>query len=377
MSCYYTHGFLGFARNDRLWALGLTLDSPKDLFYASHSYNTSCSIGYNFWQTYWCTIGFALSPESHFGKSLNFFIYDSIKILILLFVIVTLMGVVNSFLPISRLRGYLQNNKLFGFEYVLASLFGAITPFCSCSSVPLFIGFVQGGIPLGVTLAFLITSPLVNEIALALFIGFFGWKVTLVYAISGILLGALGGMILSRLKLEQYLTPWVQELIAKKQERAQAQAEENLPFWQKLRQEWPAIFAEAKSIVRGVVLFVLVGIAIGAAMHGYVPENFFEQYMSAGDWWVVPASVVLSVPIYSNAAAIAPLVNVLVSKGVAIGTAIAFMMGTIGLSIPEATLLKKVMQMRLILIYFGVVTALIIVSGFLFNFLLNDIVVTA
>ncbi len=316
-----------------------------------------------------------LSADSHFGKALNFFLYDSVKILILLFVIVTLMGVVNAFLPVSRLRGFLQNNKLFGLEYFSASLFGAITPFCSCSSVPLFIGFVQGGIPLGVTLAFLITSPLVNEIALALFIGFFGWKVTLVYALSGILLGALGGMILSRFNLERSLTPWVQELIEK---RTEAKAEhDDAPkegFFAKLKREWPSIFAEAKSIVKGVVLYVLIGIAIGAGMHGYVPDNFFEQFMSAGDWWVVPVSVVLSVPIYSNAAAIAPLVNVMVVKGVGIGTAIAFMMGTIGLSIPEATLLKKVMQLRLIAIYFGVVTALIIVSGLLFNLFLDDLV---
>lgn len=306
-----------------------------------------------------------LAPESHLGEALHFFVYDTIKILLLLFLITFLMGIVNAYFPVERLRSFLHRNRLFGLEYLLASLFGAITPFCSCSSVPLFIGFVRGGIPIGVTFSFLITSPLVNEVALALFLGMFGIKTTLIYAGSGILLGAVGGWVLGKLKVEQYLSDWVQQLTA--QDSAGAEYEQaDRTFVQRL----PEITQEAWTIVRGVLVYVLVGIGIGAAMHGYVPAGFFESYLGGGQWWTVPLAVLLAVPMYANAAGIVPIIQVFVAKGIPLGTAIAFMMGTIGLSLPEATLLKKVMTMRLIFIFFGVVTVFIIFSGLLFNLIL-------
>lgn len=250
-------------------------------------------------------------------------------------------------------------------EYLLASTFGAITPFCSCSSVPLFIGFVKGGIPLGVTFSFLITSPLVNEVALAMFIGMFGIKTTLVYATSGIILGVFGGIILGKLKLEKYLSPWVQGILAN------AQEEENLEVSGKsLIERLPMVIKEAVAIIKGVFWYIILGIGIGAAMHGFIPTGFFEQYISKDNVLAVPIAVLLGVPMYSNAAGVLPVVQVLVNKGIPIGTAIAFMMAVVGLSIPEATLLKKVMTWKLITIFFGVITFFIILSGYLFNWLL-------
>jgi uncharacterized protein len=315
----------------------------------------------------WLVFGvFGISEDTKLGVALNFFFYDTLKILILLMLITTLMGLVNAYFPIERLRDFLQRKKLFGMENLMASFFGAITPFCSCSSVPLFIGFVQGGIPLGVTFSFLITSPLVNEIALALFIGLFGLKFTLIYALTGILLGTLGGIVLGKLNLEKYLSEWVQNLIKAKMEGTSSFQAEDISFSRRLK----LVVLEAFGILQSIFIYVIVGIAIGAAMHGYVPENFFAQYLNSGQWWTVPLAVILAVPLYSNAAGIIPVVQVLVAKGVPIGTSVAFMMATIGLSIPEGTLLKKVMTTRLIGIYFGVVTLFIIISGFLFNLIL-------
>lgn len=306
-----------------------------------------------------------LPQHSKWGDVLNFFVYDTVKIFILLFLITSVMGVVNSYFPVDRIRNYLSRKRLYGFEYFLASTFGAITPFCSCSSVPLFIGFVKGGIPLGVTFAFLITSPLVNEVALAMFVGMFGLKATVIYATSGIVLGMLGGMILGKLRLEKYLTPWVQSILANAQSEEQLQHEK-----QTLRQRMPAIFREAISIIKGVFWYIIMGIGIGAAMHGFIPTGFFEQYISKDNPLAVPVAVSLGVPMYSNAAGVLPIIQVLVAKGIPIGTAIAFMMAVVGLSIPEATLLKKVMTWKLIAIFFAVVAICIIVSGYLFNTIL-------
>ncbi len=308
---------------------------------------------------------FKIGAETHLGKALNFFVYDTLKILILLFFIVFIMGIVNAYFPIEKLKNYLNKNKLYGLEYFLSSIFGAITPFCSCSSVPLFIGFVQGGIPLGVTFSFLITSPLVNEVAIAMFLGMFGVKATLIYALSGILLGSIGGWILGKFNLEPLLSDWVKDILKLKMQQAEYE-EEKLTFYQRL----PEISQGAWDIVKGVLFYVIIGIAIGAAMHGYVPENFFSEYLGGGEWWTVPLAVIVAVPMYANAAGIVPVIQVFVAKGVPLGTAIAFMMATVGLSIPEATLLKKVMSLKLIAIFFGVVTIAIIISGFVFNIIL-------
>jgi len=307
-----------------------------------------------------------MNPEDHLAKALDFFIYDSIKILLLLFTVVFLMGIINSYFPIDRVKNYLSRNKLYGTEYFMASLFGVVTPFCSCSSVPLFIGFVRGGIPLGVTFAFLVTSPLVNEVAIGLFVGLFGVKTTILYVLSGVLLGTISGLILQKLKLEKFLTPWVKEVLANAQRDQKRFEEEKQSFKQRL----PIIWDEALKILKGVLPYVIIGIAIGGLMHGYIPEGFFEKYMAKDNLFAVPIATILAVPMYSNASGILPIVQVLVDKGIPLGTAIAFMMGVVGLSLPEAMLLKKVMTIKLIGIFFGVVMLCIIVSGYLFNLIL-------
>lgn len=309
---------------------------------------------------------FGISEKSHLGAALNFFIYDSIKIIILLFVIIFLMGIVNSYFPVEKVRNFLSRNKLYGAEYLMASLFGVVTPFCSCSSVPLFIGFVKGGIPLGVTFAFLVTSPLVNEVAIGMFLGMFGVKITIIYVVSGILLGMTSGFILQKMKLEPLLTPWVKDVLAQAQKEQNAFEADQTP----LKERLPFIWEEVKTILKGVIPYVLIGIAIGGLMHGFVPDGFFEKYMQRDNPFAVPMVTLLAVPLYANAAGILPVVQVLVAKGIPIGTAIAFMMAVVGLSLPEALLLKKVMTVKLIAIFFGVVTMCIIFSGYLFNLIL-------
>ncbi|MBQ3186539.1 MAG: permease [Alistipes sp.] len=315
----------------------------------------------------WLVYGiFGLDAATSLGVAVNFFFYDTIKIIILLFSISFVMGIINAYFPIERLRQYLATHKLYGLDYFLAALFGGITPFCSCSSVPLFIGFVKGGIPLGVTMTFLIASPLVSEVAIAMFWGSFGIKATLIYVVSGTVLSMIAGYILSKMHLEPYLSDWVKAAQLQSTEQSEQWEAEETPFLKRL----PAITKESWGIVRGVLLYIIIGIGIGAAMHGYVPEKFFESYLSAENWWGVPLAVILAVPMYANAAGIVPIIEVFVAKGIPLGTAIAFMMSITGLSIPEATMLKKVMTWRLIGIFFGVVTLLIIISGYLFNWIL-------
>ncbi|MFR9525827.1 MAG: permease [Rikenellaceae bacterium] len=309
---------------------------------------------------------FGIEAASHLGAALNFFFYDTIKILLLLFLISAIMGVINAYFPIDKLRNYLTTHKMYGMQYLLASIFGAIIPFCSCSSIPLFIGFVKGGIPLGVTFAYLITSPLVNEVAVAMFLGTFGVKATLIYAGSGILMGVIGGFILGKLKLDKYLSPWVQQIQANAAAEQIEWEESKATFIERL----PSILSDAWKIVRGVLVYVIIGIAIGGAMHGYVPEDFFTEQLSADKWYGVPLAVILAVPMYANAAGVVPIIQVFVTKGVPLGTAIAFMMGVVGLSLPEATLLKKVMTWKLIAIFFGTITLFIILLGYLFNLVL-------
>ena len=308
-----------------------------------------------------------LERGAHLAEALNFFIYDVVKILILLFFVIFSMGIVNSYFPIDKVKNYLSRNKLYGLEYLMASLFGVVTPFCSCSSVPLFIGFVRGGIPLGVTFSFLITSPLVNEVAIGLFVGLFGLKTTIIYVISGVLLGTISGVILQKLKLDSFLTPWVKTVL----ENAQKEQAIFVVQKQRLLQRLPIIWAEVITILKAIIPYVIIGIAIGGLMHGYIPEGFFEKYMDKDNLFAVPIATILAVPMYSNASGILPIVQVLVAKGIPLGTAIAFMMGVVGLSLPEAMLLKKVMTLKLIAIFFGVVTLCIIISGYLFNLLLQ------
>lgn len=308
---------------------------------------------------------FSIEQHTKLGDALNFFVFDTLKIAVLLFVITTVMGIVNSYFPVEKVRNFLSRNKLYGLEYLFASTFGVITPFCSCSSVPLFIGFVKGGIPLGITFTYLITAPLVNEVAIAIFLGAFGFKVTAIYVMTGIFLGIVGGFTLGKLKLEKELSPWVQNIIANSQSEEELEEEK-----QGLAQRFPTILKEAYNIVKGVSPYIILGIAVGGLMHGFLPTGFFEQYITKGQWYAVPLAVIFGIPMYSNAAGVIPVVQVLVSKGVPLGTAIAFMMGVIGLSLPEAMLLKKVMNLKMIAIYFGTIAFFMILSGYLFNIIL-------
>ncbi len=309
---------------------------------------------------------FQIPEGSKWGDALNFFFYDTIKIFILLGIVTSVMGVINSYFPIDKVRNFLTKRKWYGLDYFLASLFGTITPFCSCSSVPLFIGFVKGGIPLGVTLAFLISSPLVDAVSVAIFLGMFGWKVTIIYVVSGILLSMLAGFILGKMKLEHLLTDWVKKLLENKQQVDQEHVEDKQTFFQRL----PGVFQEAWGIMKGVSIYILIGIAIGGAMHGFIPTGFFEEYIKKDNPFAVPIAVLVGVPMYSNSAGVLPVMEVLVQKGIPLGTAIAFSMAVVGLSIPEGLLLKKVMTTKMLMIFFGVVTACIIISGYLFNLIL-------
>ena len=309
---------------------------------------------------------FSIKQHSKLGDALSFFVFDTLKIFILLGFITLIMGIINSYFPIDKVRNFLTKRKWYGLDYFLASFFGTITPFCSCSSVPLFIGFVKGGIPLGVTLAFLISSPLVDAVSVAMFLGMFGWKVTIVYVVSGIVLSMIAGYILGKMKIEHLLTDWVQQLLKNKQVEVESYIEEKQTFVQRI----PLIVKEAFVIVKGVAIYILIGIAIGGLMHGFIPTGFFEQYITKENPLAVPIAVLVGIPMYSNAAGVLPIMQVLVQKGIPIGTAIAFMMAVVGLSIPEGLLLKKVMSTRMLFIFFGVVATCIIISGYLFNLML-------
>jgi uncharacterized protein len=307
-----------------------------------------------------------IDASNKIGDALNFFVYDSIKIFILLMVITLLMGAINSYFPIDKVRNFLTNRKWYGLDYFVASFFGTITPFCSCSSVPLFIGFVKGGIPLGITFAFLISSPLVDAVTVAIFLGMFGLKTTIVYVVSGIILSMIAGYILGRMKLESLLTDWVKQLLNNKPVKNEYLEEAPLSFTNRL----PAIMKEAFGIVKSVSLYILIGVAIGGLMHGYIPTGFFETYISKDNPLAVPVAVILGVPMYSNTAGILPIMQVLVEKGIPLGTVIAFSMSVVALSIPEALLLKKIMSTKMLMIFLAVVTVCIILSGYIFNSIL-------
>ncbi len=300
-----------------------------------------------------------MDAGSHWGQSFHFFVYDTIKITLLLLVMTFLMGIVNSYMPVERVRAWLSSRKWYGADYLLAAIFGAVTPFCSCSSIPLFIGFVRGGIPLGVTFSFLIASPLVNEAAVAVFIGVFGWKTTLIYCGAGIAVGTVVGAMLGRLKLEKHVEPWVWEVQSGDTARDDAK--------RAFRQRLPGIIREAWATTKKVLPYVLVGITIGAAMHGFVPANYFERYMSKDNPLAVPLAVAAGVPMYANATGVIPVVEQLVAKGISLGTALAFMMAVVGLSIPEGLLLRRVLKPRLIAVYFGSVSLAIVALGYFFN----------
>lgn len=293
------------------------------------------------------------------GIAVEFFIYEVPKVLMLLVLVVFGVGVVRTFFTPERTRRILSGRR----EYVgniLASLLGVVTPFCSCSAVPLFIGFVTTGIPLGVTFSFLISAPMINEIALVLLWSLFGWKIALAYLTTGLLIALSSGWVIGRLRLERHVEEWVYQT-----RPGPAATEEDLPWAGRIQCGWSAV----REIVGKVWIYIILGIAVGAGIHGYVPEDYMASFMGKDAWWSVPLAVFLGVPMYSNAAGIIPVVQALLGKGAALGTVLAFMMSVIGLSLPEAIILRKVLKLPLIAIFFAVVASGIMLVGFLFNFL--------
>jgi len=301
-----------------------------------------------------------LEKGGHLSNAIWFFIYEVPKVLLLLTLIVFVVGIIRSYFSPERTRKMLGGKKLFTGN-VMASLLGVVTPFCSCSAIPLFLGFVQSGVPLGVTFSFLIAAPMINEVALVLLFGLFGWKTALLYASTGLLIAIISGYVIGRLKLEYYVEEWVYQTTSKKQNII----EEKIPFLERI----DAGISAVKEIVAKVWIYIVIGIAVGAGIHGYVPENFMAALMGKSAWWAVPLSVLIGIPMYSNAAGIIPIVQALLEKGASLGTVLAFMMSVIGLSLPETIILKKVLKIQLIGIFIGIVGVGIIIVGYLFNFI--------
>lgn len=305
---------------------------------------------------------FGLQRSTAFGEALHFFFYDTPKVLLLLTGIVFVMGVVQTFFAPERTRALLSGRRQ-GVGNVLAATLGIVTPFCSCSAVPLFIGFLSAGVPLGVTFSFLISAPMVNEVALALLFGMFGWQVAALYLGLGLLVAIIAGLVIGHLKMENHLEDWVQQI----QRGESAWTGGDTP-------DWPARLAtgwhHVQEIVAKVWPYILAGIALGAGIHGYVPEDFMASFMGRDVWWAVPAAVLLGVPMYTNAAGVIPIVEALIGKGAALGTVLAFMMSVIALSAPEMIILRKALKPTLIATFAGIVATGILLVGYVFNLVL-------
>lgn len=304
---------------------------------------------------------FGLSRGSSLALAVAFFLYEVPKVLLLLVLVVFVVGVVRSFFTPERTRRFLAGKRE-SVGNVFAALLGVVTPFCSCSAVPMFIGFVTAGVPLGVTFSFLVSAPMVNEVALALLFGLFGWKVAALYAGTGLLVALISGWVIGRLKLEKWVEPWVYAI-----PDGPAGGEESTPNWS---ERIEAGKSAAQEIVGKVWPYVMAGIAVGAGIHGWVPENFMASLMGKQAWWSVPLAVLIGIPMYSNAAGIIPVVQALLGKGAALGTVLAFMMSVIGLSLPEMVILRKVLSIRLIAVFAGVVGLGILIVGYVFNLVL-------
>ncbi len=299
-----------------------------------------------------------LDPATLFAQTINFFIYDSIKILALLFVMIFAIGFLRTFLPQEKVKVWME--KKGGIGYVFAALFGAVTPFCSCSSIPLFLSFIKAGIPLGIGFSFLVTSPLINEYLVVLMLGFFGWKITVAYVLSGLFVGIASGVVLGKLKLEKYLEPdFAFDYSPEERQASVGNFKARMVFG----------FREALAIVNKIWGWVLAGVGIGAVIHNYVPQEMIQGVMAKTGIFSVLIAVLIGVPMYGSCAAIVPIAVVLFQKGIPLGTALAFMMAVAALSMPEAIMLRRAMNLRLIGIFFGITTTAIIIIGYLFNFL--------
>ncbi len=314
--------------------------------------------GISSWATYSLL---KIDKGSHLGSSIEFFLYDTPKVMMLLFIVVFGVGVLRSFFTPEKTRAFLSGKSEFAGN-IFAALLGIVTPFCSCSAVPLFIGFVTAGVPLGVTFSFLISAPMVNEIALGLLYGLLGWKVAAIYLGTGLFIAITAGWIIGRLNLEHHIEDWVRETNA----AGLTMEEEKLTFQDRIIYGWDAV----KEIIGRVWIYVILGIAVGAGIHGFVPEGVMASIMGKDSWWSVPLSVLIGVPMYSNAAGVIPVVEALLGKGAALGSVLAFMMSVIALSLPEIVILRKVLKPKLIAVFVGVVASGILLVGFLFNIIL-------
>lgn len=306
------------------------------------------------------TVAPVLVHNTHLYDALVFFLYDTPKVFMLLVTVIFVVGIIRTFFAPERTRRLLAGKGAFTGN-ILAALLGIVTPFCSCSAVPLFIGFLSAGVPLGATFSFLVSAPMVNEVALVLLFGMFGWKVAALYLGTGLIVAMIAGFILGRVKLDHLVEDWVWEV------RGNAQGEDEALSWS---QRFEAAKIAVQEVVGKVWMWVILGIALGAGIHGYVPQDFFARILGAAAWWSVPLAVVLGIPMYSNAAGIVPIVSALLSKGAALGTSLAFMMAVIALSLPEAILLRKVLKPKLLGIFFGTVALGIMLVGYLFNAIL-------
>ena len=312
----------------------------------------------------WLTYGLlSLDKGSHIAEAINFFLFDSIKIIALLLVINYVMAVINHYLPLEKIRDFLASRNWHGFDYFLAALLGLVTPFCSCSSIPLFVGFLGAGIPLGVTMTFLVSSPLLSETAIVMLGGILGVKVMVIYIIAGIIVSMFAGFLLRNVDPNKHINPDILAL----SEGKQAAAEKTRKFRKQYLKTW---LDEAWSLSRKLIPYVLIGVAIGATIHNLVPAELLTKILGNNTWWSIPVATLISVPIYANAAGVIPIVGALIGKGVAIGTAMVVLMATIGLSLPEALILKKVMSMKLLVTFFGIVAVGIMTIGYLLNILL-------
>ncbi len=315
----------------------------------------------------WLTYNvFELDQYSRISDGINFFIYDTIKIGLLLIVVNYVMAITRYYFPMEKARNILTKKRWHGLNYLFAALLGIVTPFCSCSSIPLFIGFISAGIPLGMTFAFLISSPLINESSLYLFPALFGMKVTIFYNLFGLAIAIMGGMLIQKLKVERYVIPELMQFKSRKQVEL-GNGGNKLSFRQQVLYFWK----DGMKITKNIFPYVILGVGIGALIHGFIPSNLFEHYLSAKSWWTVPIAVLLGFPLYANSVSVLPIMDALVGKGAPLGTVLAFMTAIVTLSLPEALILKKVMRWQLLAIFFGITIVGIIIMGYLFNAIFN------
>lgn len=300
-----------------------------------------------------------MTAGKHLTETLRFFIFEVPKVMMLLVLIIWGVGIVRTFFTPEKTRKILQGKSLFTGN-VLAALLGIVTPFCSCSAIPLFLGFVEAGVPLGVTFSFLIAAPMINEVALVMLVGLFGWKVALIYIVTGLIIAITSGWIIGKLRLEKYVADWVYNVKSNHENKI----ENKIAFYDRIKSGYEAV----RKIVSKIWIYILIGIAVGAGAHGYVPEDFLGVLLGKENWYGVPLAILMGIPMYSNAAGIIPIVSVLIEKGVSLGTALAFMMSVIALSLPEIIILKKVLKWQLITIFVGIVSIGIVIVGFIFNY---------